>query len=705
MRLLVLGTARADASSWRAARRACAARRVRAHRRSTGLDRRGDARADRPRRRHARSSCSGCTEETEGNPFFIEETLRSLPELEERALSRIAVPEGVKELIGRRLAAALRDDQPGAQRRARGRPRVPPRRCSRRCSTTTTRSTRSRRRRAGGLVREADELDRFAFAHALVRETLYEGQSTSRRVRLHRRIGEALRGAAGDANPAELAYHFHEGRAPRGRRLRARRRRAGDRRARLRGGGRALPAAPGDDLATPPRARRRRAARRRPRRRARRSPRAAELAREQGDRDALAEAALGLLRPPRRGGRDRRARRIALLEEALDALARRPPARRAAAGAARRRACSSRARQTRRERAQRRGAGDGAPARRPARAARRARGPPRRAAARRPPRRAAARSSEELLELATRIEERELEALGHHWRIYDLLEAGRIEDARTAHRELEHARRRAAPAALPPLRASAGRSCGRRWRAASSDAERLAREAFEYGVRAQARDAETIFTAQNLILRRREEGLSDHVATIAGLRRAQPGARARGAAILPMAHLMAGDTPAGVAQFRALAQRRVRRDPARHVLVHGDRAARRDVRAAARRRAGARSSIACSSRTRTSSCRSARPRASGPTHRFLALLAAATGDLDRARAPLRRRAGAQRGVRAAAGGGADAARVRRAAARARRDASGRRALLEETLREAEAGGMSQLITRVQTRLAELQTSA
>ncbi len=43
------------------------------------------------------------TEETDGNPFFIEETLRSLPALEERALSQIAVPEGVKEMIARRL--------------------------------------------------------------------------------------------------------------------------------------------------------------------------------------------------------------------------------------------------------------------------------------------------------------------------------------------------------------------------------------------------------------------------------------------------------------------------------------------------------------------------------------------------------------------------------------------------------------------------
>ena len=42
---------------------------------------------------------------------------------------------------------------------------------------------------------------------------------------------------------------------------------------------------------------------------------------------------------------------------------------------------------------------------------------------------------------------------------------------------------------------------------------------------------------------------------------------------------------------------------------------------------------------------------------------------------------------------------------ARGDNERARAVLEETLREAEAGGMSQLISRVQTRLAELQTSA
>ena len=46
-------------------------------------------------------------EGTDGNPFFIKETLRSLadePELRDDTLRRVPVPEGVKELIGTRLA-------------------------------------------------------------------------------------------------------------------------------------------------------------------------------------------------------------------------------------------------------------------------------------------------------------------------------------------------------------------------------------------------------------------------------------------------------------------------------------------------------------------------------------------------------------------------------------------------------------------------
>jgi tetratricopeptide (TPR) repeat protein len=51
------------------------------------------------------------------------------------------------------------------------------------------------------------------FAHALIRETLYEGLTTVRRVQLHRRAGEALEALyAQDPAPhlAELAHHFFE---------------------------------------------------------------------------------------------------------------------------------------------------------------------------------------------------------------------------------------------------------------------------------------------------------------------------------------------------------------------------------------------------------------------------------------------------------------------------------------------------------------
>ena len=59
------------------------------------------------------------------------------------------------------------------------------------------------------LVVESDEaLDRFRFAHALVRQTLLEEVTTSRRVRLHHRVATALESR--HATAADLAHHFGE---------------------------------------------------------------------------------------------------------------------------------------------------------------------------------------------------------------------------------------------------------------------------------------------------------------------------------------------------------------------------------------------------------------------------------------------------------------------------------------------------------------
>ena len=153
-------------------------------------------------------------DETEGNPFFIEETLRSLAGEEggvalERALSRIEVPEGVKELIARRLAL-LSDTTDRVLTIASVVGREFQLDLLEEVTGTTGDDTLEALEEAigAGLVREIDG-GRFAYSHALVREALYERQSASRRVRLHARIGEALE-KRGTANPAALAYHFAE---------------------------------------------------------------------------------------------------------------------------------------------------------------------------------------------------------------------------------------------------------------------------------------------------------------------------------------------------------------------------------------------------------------------------------------------------------------------------------------------------------------
>ena len=60
---------------------------------------------------------------------------------------------------------------------------------------------------AAGLVRE-DGVDRYLFAHALVRDTLRAGVSVSRRARAHARVAEALAGRPG--LETEVAWHWHE---------------------------------------------------------------------------------------------------------------------------------------------------------------------------------------------------------------------------------------------------------------------------------------------------------------------------------------------------------------------------------------------------------------------------------------------------------------------------------------------------------------
>jgi tetratricopeptide (TPR) repeat protein len=156
---------------------------------------------------------------TGGNPLFLHELLRLL-HAEGRLIAPSAppVPESVRETIRRRLdllaghAGLTRDDVRAVLGAAAviGREfRVPfvERVCGRQPATPREVLDAAT---AAGLFRRVDH-DRFAFAHALVRETLYADLPAAERARLHAAVADAVEAAsAGDSDEhvAELAHHL-----------------------------------------------------------------------------------------------------------------------------------------------------------------------------------------------------------------------------------------------------------------------------------------------------------------------------------------------------------------------------------------------------------------------------------------------------------------------------------------------------------------
>src|ERR671914_811213 len=157
---------------------------------------------------------------TEGNPFFLKEMTRLLSERGELRAAEIGGPEGIRIPQGVREVIAQRLN-----------------RLSEFCyETLTTASVIGREfdfrllrtlsdeatdEQLLGVIDEAlaarlvEELpggrERYRFSHSLIQQTLAEELSSSRKVRWHARIGEALEelyGVDGEAHAAELVYHF-----------------------------------------------------------------------------------------------------------------------------------------------------------------------------------------------------------------------------------------------------------------------------------------------------------------------------------------------------------------------------------------------------------------------------------------------------------------------------------------------------------------
>jgi tetratricopeptide (TPR) repeat protein len=158
--------------------------------------------------------------QTEGNPLFVTELVRQL--LAEGRIAdpdpisgRIVVPQGVREVIGRRLgrlspecarvlaiAAVIgRDFDPKVLARVSG------------LGGAELLAVLEEAVAARIVVEERSPVGRYRFSHALIGETLYEEVGTPRRVQLHRRVGEALEALHArrlDQHLDEIAHHFFQ---------------------------------------------------------------------------------------------------------------------------------------------------------------------------------------------------------------------------------------------------------------------------------------------------------------------------------------------------------------------------------------------------------------------------------------------------------------------------------------------------------------
>jgi DNA-binding SARP family transcriptional activator/tetratricopeptide (TPR) repeat protein len=165
--------------------------------------------------------------QTGGNPFFIEEALRSLVEREgpggepEPDLDRLGVPEGVEEVITRRLDRLSGSTSMVLARASVIGPEFPLLLLATIADLSPEAVLDEIEELIGDglLVEVPRKRDEFAFAHALIRETQYRRLIASRRARIHARVAAELERRAehparGEhrVSPVELAHHFYEAR-------------------------------------------------------------------------------------------------------------------------------------------------------------------------------------------------------------------------------------------------------------------------------------------------------------------------------------------------------------------------------------------------------------------------------------------------------------------------------------------------------------
>jgi len=190
-----------------------------------GLDQRGtasllEAAAGHALEAHGAELAQLLHAETGGNPFFIRELLAHLVESGAidrvgerrtgRRVSAIEVPEELRHVIHQRVARLSEPARRALSVAAVAGPTFSVAIVGRVLDGESALLDALDEAAAAGLLTEAGHGD-YAFAHELVRQTIYAGLSSPRRARLHRQLGEALEALVDvDTHLEALAHHFAE---------------------------------------------------------------------------------------------------------------------------------------------------------------------------------------------------------------------------------------------------------------------------------------------------------------------------------------------------------------------------------------------------------------------------------------------------------------------------------------------------------------
>ena len=164
------------------------------------------------------------SDQTQGNPFFVGQILRNLAEsgaIEEvegrwvraEGAEQFVVPEGVREVVGRRVSRLSEQAGDLLTVAAVTGPEFDVATVAEVAGQPIAEALDSLDEAlTARLVLESGAPGRLRFGHALVRQTLEEELSTMRRLHTHQQIGLALERRFGDAEGAvaDLAHHFAE---------------------------------------------------------------------------------------------------------------------------------------------------------------------------------------------------------------------------------------------------------------------------------------------------------------------------------------------------------------------------------------------------------------------------------------------------------------------------------------------------------------